>query len=78
MRHSRSLLNFLIRAAKAGAHVNLIPLNPTNGYSGGPSQQEAQNSDLCHLVLDILDVLGFLNLQAEDSVQLQHFLTCIT
>ena len=61
--------------------MNLIPLNPTNGYSGGPSQREAQNSDLCHLVLDILDVLdvlGFLNLQAEDSVQLQHFLTCIT
>lgn len=24
-----------------GAHVNLIPLNPTNGYAGGPSQREA-------------------------------------
>jgi len=24
-----------------GAHVNLIPLNPTSGYGGGPSQREA-------------------------------------
>jgi len=34
-------LGQLIYLRCPGAHVNLIPLNPTNGYAGGPSQQEA-------------------------------------
>lgn len=31
----------------SGAHVNLIPLNPTNGYAGGPSQREAHSANRC-------------------------------
>ena len=36
-----SCLNTLLLYLTAGAHVNLIPLNPTSGYGGGPSQREA-------------------------------------
>jgi len=34
-------LGKLIYVNCPGAHVNLIPLNPTSGYGGGPSQREA-------------------------------------
>ncbi|CAJ1443096.1 unnamed protein product [Effrenium voratum] len=34
-------LGKLIYVNCPGSHVNLIPLNPTNGYAGGPSQRQA-------------------------------------
>eukprot|EP00931_Biecheleriopsis_adriatica_P047071 TRINITY_DN27107_c0_g1_i1.p1 TRINITY_DN27107_c0_g1~~TRINITY_DN27107_c0_g1_i1.p1 ORF type:complete len:700 (+),score=129.87 TRINITY_DN27107_c0_g1_i1:48-2147(+) len=38
---SAQKLGRLISKFAPGSHVNLIPLNPTNGYNGGPSQREA-------------------------------------
>jgi len=35
------MLGKLIETHVPGAHVNLIPLNPTEGFSGGPTQFEA-------------------------------------
>lgn len=31
--------------------MNLIPLNPTNGYAGGPSQREVRVSSLTKYVI---------------------------
>ncbi|CAN0463185.1 unnamed protein product, partial [Discosporangium mesarthrocarpum] len=36
-----SELGRLLRPLKGMCHVNIIPLNPTKGYDGGPSQSEA-------------------------------------
>ncbi|CAM9477483.1 unnamed protein product [Choristocarpus tenellus] len=36
-----SELGRLLRPLKGMCHVNIIPLNPTEGYEGGPSQAEA-------------------------------------
>ncbi|CAM9877059.1 unnamed protein product, partial [Hapterophycus canaliculatus] len=38
-----SELGRLLRPLKGMCHVNIIPLNPTEGYKGGPSMTEAVN-----------------------------------
>lgn len=38
-----SELGRLLRPLKGMCHVNIIPLNPTEGYKGGPSMAEAVN-----------------------------------
>lgn len=38
-----SELGRLLRPLKGMCHVNIIPLNPTAGYKGGPSMADAVN-----------------------------------